>query len=674
MDKNKESSYKKNLSNHKNPTTLDYAPLRPEFARPSGSGRIFRMPKIENSLNSKDTLDFTSLHPEFSIFVHKKFFIWKNFLLYPFCILLISLPVFADGWDASKPSHATLYADTLTSRTSASPVSIADSQGLFVTGDITTLGNIGIGTASPGGKLDVVPNVGELLRVSSDTAGPYSLVGENGQDMVFLQWRKAQNIGWLQTSIGGVGTGSLVLQGEGGNVGIGTANPITTWGKGLDVNGNIHIHMAPSDAGLLFGDNDPVNTKWHIGYWEPSIMPPNGGLVFTESNVADYILTLRAGGNVGIGTASPTGRLHVLGPPWSGSYIPQLTVEAPTHINSIFDRTDTQDHMTLTVGSVGTGIHFGDTNRFFISADPYTERNTGGFGKEIFTILPNGNVGIGTTGPEGMLHLAKNVAAGDPYLFLERTGINPRKFRLSIEGPSTSPLRLNLADMTAGVDRFVITDTGNVGIGTTGPETKLDVRGDFRTWLDGEGDLQVTHLSHTSFLRSTDVDPSADLALGANNTEWLRIKHNGNVGIGTASPVGKMEVVSSDGIDALRITNVPNAYEIHLMGTSGYSSIFSESNFALSAASGQPVTIQANSAALTLSTDTSGHIVLSPAGNLGIGTTNPGSKATILGGDVYVASSGSGIILKDTADGTCRRVVLTSGSLSVSGAIACPSS
>src|SRR3989338_5421159 len=64
------------LKNHKNPTTLDFASLRPEFARPrhaselrslrtrshvTGSGRIFRMPKIENS--------FTK-HPEFSIFVH----------------------------------------------------------------------------------------------------------------------------------------------------------------------------------------------------------------------------------------------------------------------------------------------------------------------------------------------------------------------------------------------------------------------------------------------------------------------------------------------------------------------------------------------------------------------------------------------------------------------------
>ena len=56
------------IENHENPTTLDY---RPEFARPSGSGRIFRMPKIENSFIKRQTLDFTLFHPEFSIFVHK---------------------------------------------------------------------------------------------------------------------------------------------------------------------------------------------------------------------------------------------------------------------------------------------------------------------------------------------------------------------------------------------------------------------------------------------------------------------------------------------------------------------------------------------------------------------------------------------------------------------------
>ena len=68
----------KNFLNHENPTTLDYASLRPEFARPTGSGRIFRMPKIENSFAKKDTLDFTSLHPEFSIFVHNKTILTTN--------------------------------------------------------------------------------------------------------------------------------------------------------------------------------------------------------------------------------------------------------------------------------------------------------------------------------------------------------------------------------------------------------------------------------------------------------------------------------------------------------------------------------------------------------------------------------------------------------------------
>ena len=39
---------------HENPTTLDYTP---EFACLSCSGRIFRMPKIENSFTKRVTMD-----------------------------------------------------------------------------------------------------------------------------------------------------------------------------------------------------------------------------------------------------------------------------------------------------------------------------------------------------------------------------------------------------------------------------------------------------------------------------------------------------------------------------------------------------------------------------------------------------------------------------------------
>jgi hypothetical protein len=72
----------------------------------------------------------------------------------------------------------------------------------------------------------------------------------------------------------------------------------------------------------------------------------------------------------------------------------KLIVSAPEHINIVIERTDTQDSMTLTVGSNGTGIHLGNSNFFFISADQYEERATLGAGKELIHIDANGNVTI----------------------------------------------------------------------------------------------------------------------------------------------------------------------------------------------------------------------------------------------------------------------------------------
>ena len=72
----------------------------------------------------------------------------------------------------------------------------------------------------------------------------------------------------------------------------------------------------------------------------------------------------------------------------------KLIISAPEHINIVIERTDTQDSMTLTVGSNGTGIHFGNSNFFFISADPYEERGMRGAGMELMHINANGHVTI----------------------------------------------------------------------------------------------------------------------------------------------------------------------------------------------------------------------------------------------------------------------------------------
>lgn len=182
---------------------------------------------------------------------------------------------------------------------------------------VTSAGNVGIGTETPNGKLDVA----NLVRVGLDEGGSGARV-----------------ITFARDAADEVNAGKIAYK--------------PTWDNG---------------ALAIVGAGNPPHRKIHM--WEDVIIQ----------------------GNVGIGASSPMGK---------------LTVEAAEHINVIFDRTDTQGHMTLTVGSAGTGIHFSDSNRFFISADPYANRNTTGFGNEVLTISGSGNVGMGTVAPSVRLDLA----------------------------------------------------------------------------------------------------------------------------------------------------------------------------------------------------------------------------------------------------------------------------
>ena len=96
---------------------------------------------------------------------------------------------------------------------------------------INTSGNVGIGTASPASKLQVTtsggaalpptsgttPSTGELirLRTSSDAAGGIGTIGLSTNQM----WLQATDATGLQTSY------QLLLNPNGGNVGIGTSSP-----------------------------------------------------------------------------------------------------------------------------------------------------------------------------------------------------------------------------------------------------------------------------------------------------------------------------------------------------------------------------------------------------------------------------------------------------------------
>ena len=112
-------------------------------------------------------------------------------------------------------------------------------------------------------------------------------------------------------------------------------------------------------------------------------------------------------------------------------------------------------------------------------------------------VVTGGNVGIGTTSPEQKLHVS--LAGADPTSILqvaaERTAYgNVRGQIRTYAGGSTSTDKMTLTvdsgdivlDSGGSVDGLVLKHSGNVGIGTTGPATKLHLSsGTVR--IDGSG-------------------------------------------------------------------------------------------------------------------------------------------------------------------------------------------
>lgn len=175
-------------------------------------------------------------------------------------------------------------------------------------------------------------------------------------------------------------------------------------------------------------------------------------------------------GNVGVGTVAPLARLHVA---------------SDSHLNAIFDRTDVSEHLTLVVGSNGSGLRFSNTNEFFIASQPYASRNDTTFGTEHLRIRANGDTGIGTANPKTKL----NVVGGRIRLGDDNKRIDLRTDGSAVDLHSeTHDLYIRtIGDPAHPGQRNVLINPsaqeGNVGIGTTAPTAKLHVHGNLR--VDG---------------------------------------------------------------------------------------------------------------------------------------------------------------------------------------------
>jgi len=170
--------------------------------------------------------------------------------------------------------------------------------------DLTILdgGNVGIGTTSPVSNLNVIV---PTASAGHSTSALIVAEGTSTGDMeVRIGVDGSSNYGWISAVNKGTGVIPLILNGTGGNVGIGTTSP----DRALHLYGSsprIKIDGSSGDPGIDFAESD--TDRFSI-YWDAS----NDRLAFRDYGTADRMVITEAG-NVGIGHSAPTAKLTVGG-------------------------------------------------------------------------------------------------------------------------------------------------------------------------------------------------------------------------------------------------------------------------------------------------------------------------------------------------------------------------
>ena len=283
-----------------------------------------------------------------------------------------------------------------------------------------------------------------------------------------------------------------------------------------------------------------------------------------DDNSNAVAITIDSSENVGIGTDSPGQLLHV-----------QNTN------NSAFIQVGNNNGSVLYgVNTAGNAFVSGQTS----SKDLIFEVNN----DEKMRIHNSGKLGIGTdtTTPTGKVTIAypsgnnapNTITAASTYLQLGSTDYGPNndgKFMIgfgytdgttntnspayigfeetSTSGDTKGELTFYTRDVVtdaAPTERMRITDGGNVGIGTNSPQGKFVVSNSGAGGFEFEPDTTSFSVANTNYIASYDRSASAyrDIVvdLGGAESQAVRFKAGGNVGIGTSSPVAKLDIRMSD--------------------------------------------------------------------------------------------------------------------------------
>ena len=368
-----------------------------------------------------------------------------------------------------------------------------------------------------------------------------------------------------------VDTNTLFVDSVGNKVGIGLTNPaiylhlsaknsdpLATEGDYVGVHTLTEYLRFTSIADV--GDVNNISVGFKLGGDDNDDTSPDGRLDICAnegSNAGNEfgktpdrtIATFLGGGTVGIGTNAPTSRLTVastidaLDATDSATFDKYTAVITNTMASGADDKEmgisfasftgTTFPNTVRTPGAAITHERVGDWSKGKLHFKTKGNTNYDGNCSTRMTIDETGNVGIGTTNPDCLLHLSS--ATGS-------SSIVPTKLKIHT---TTEASDWSITDPW-GLIEFDINDTSFAG---SGPVAGIGVR---------SGD---TTGGYPQLCFYTDNNQSDDTALGSAN-ERMVIDHDGNVGIGTANPLHALDVKRDITIGSSTITHLQTHFNI----------------------------------------------------------------------------------------------------------------
>jgi hypothetical protein len=355
----------------------------------------------------------------------------------------------------------------------------------------------------------------------------------------------------------------------------------------------------------------------------------NGSKVLTSGSALTYNGTvLYTNGKIGVGETNPTALVEA-----RNTSIARMDADSSAvyfgsgnNYPVVFKQNDTEG-MRLNSTGLGIGTSSPQSKLHIEAGSSQTTYGSGTVSNQGITVVNNNG---GNNFPYGIQF------GGYPgYTFGGIYGIQTSGNNNTI-GDIAIALRNANTDSTF-TERLRITSTGNVGIGTSSPTSKLTVSGDIEI-VGG-----VATIKNSSGFLQIGTTSNDRLELITNGTLKATLSAAGDLGIGTSSPTAKLDVSggASAPVIALTTTGPSPGAAIKFLGvTSSYK------NWQI----GATFTTTAGALEFTPSTTDGGSTFTTPAmtlnssGNLGVGTTSPTNFAGYTTLEVKGPSEGGRII------------------------------